>query len=347
MTPRERWLAVLHRQTPDRAPMDYWGTPEATAMLCRHLGCDDEWALFENLQIDRPVAVAPAGMAPPAGGGYDVFGCRWQLIPHATGAYLECVEHPLAKFDSLAELQRDYRWPTCDEFDYSVIRQQVAGKEDYPVQGGGSEPFLLYTELRGLERAYRDLLTRRDLVEHCLDKLFDLAHDNTRRIYEQIPGRVTYSYVAEDFGSQEGLLFNPKLIRELFIPRMKRMVDLVHSAGAFVVTHSDGAIRDIISDLIEIGVDVLNPIQWRCRGMDRAALKRDFGDRLVFHGGVDNQQTLVSGSPDDVRREVADNLRILGAGGGYILAPCHNIQAVSPPENVVALYEAGLELGKC
>ena len=95
-----------------------------------------------------------------------------------------------------------------------------------------------------------------------------------------------------------------------------------------------------------MGVDVLNPIQWRCTGMDRAELKRDFGDQLVFHGGVDNQQTLAFGTADDVRAEVADNLRLLGAGGGYILAPCHNIQAVSPPENVVALYEAGYDLGR-
>ncbi len=94
-----------------------------------------------------------------------------------------------------------------------------------------------------------------------------------------------------------------------------------------------------------MGMDVLNPIQWRCTGMARSELKRDFGDRLVFHGGVDNQQTLAFGTPADVRAEVAENLRTLGEGGGYILAPCHNIQAVSPPENIVALYEAGLELG--
>ncbi|MBN2446499.1 MAG: uroporphyrinogen-III decarboxylase-like protein, partial [Phycisphaerae bacterium] len=106
-------------------------------------------------------------------------------------------------------------------------------------------------------------------------------------------------------------------------------------------------IRDIIPDLVEIGIDALNPIQWRCAGMERGALKRDFGGRLIFHGGVDNQQTLAFGTPDDVRREVADNLNILGAGGGYILAPCHNIQAVSPPENIVALYETGYALGGC
>jgi uroporphyrinogen decarboxylase len=98
--------------------------------------------------------------------------------------------------------------------------------------------------------------------------------------------------------------------------------------------------------MIEAGIDVLNPVQWRCKGMDREGLKRDFGDRLVFHGGVDNQYTLARGSVDEVRQEVEDNLRILGARGGYIVAPCHNIQAVSPPENVQAMYETAFELGR-
>ncbi|MBC7236091.1 MAG: uroporphyrinogen-III decarboxylase-like protein, partial [Chloroflexi bacterium] len=176
-------------------------------------------------------------------------------------------------------------------------------------------------------------------------RLFELAYQNTLRIYEAIPGKVMISYVAEDMGSQQGLLFSPAQIHEFLIPRMKRMIDLAHEAGAYVFFHSDGAVRRILPDMIAAGIDVLNPIQWRARGMEREALKRDFGQQLVFHGGMDNQYTLAFGSVDEVRQEVADNLRILGAGGGYILAPCHNIQAVSPPENIVAMYEMGYELG--
>jgi len=183
------------------------------------------------------------------------------------------------------------------------------------------------------------------MVHYCLEKLYGLAYEATRRTYEAIPGKVDFSYVAEDMGSQENLLYSPEHIREFFIPHMKRMVSLVHQAGGFVFTHSDGAVRKIIPDLIEIGVDVLNPIQWRSKGMDREGLKRDFGKSLVFHGGMDNQYTLPFGTVEDVRREVIDNLRILGAGGGYILAPCHNIQSVGPAENVVAMYETGYEEG--
>jgi uroporphyrinogen decarboxylase len=97
--------------------------------------------------------------------------------------------------------------------------------------------------------------------------------------------------------------------------------------------------------MLELGIDVLNPIQWRSKGMERGALKADFGDRLIFHGAMDNQYTLPFGTVEEVRQEVRDNLRILGAGGGYILAPCHNIQPVSPPENIVAMYEEGYACG--
>ncbi len=127
---------------------------------------------------------------------------------------------------------------------------------------------------------------------------------------------------------------------------MKRMIDLAHEAGVRAFFHSDGAIRPIIPDMLEIGIDVLNPLQWRSPGMELAELKRDFGDKVVLHGGVDNQQTLAFGSVEDVRAEVIYNLEVLGKGGGYILAPCHNIQAVSPPENVVAMYETAYEYGR-
>jgi uroporphyrinogen decarboxylase len=112
-----------------------------------------------------------------------------------------------------------------------------------------------------------------------------------------------------------------------------------------VLFHSDGAIRPLLKSMIDAGIDVLNPVQWRCAGMEREGLKADFGDDLIFHGGMDNQQTMAFGTVEDVRQEVHDNIAILGDGGGYILAPCHNIQAITPPENIVALYEQGYEEG--
>jgi uroporphyrinogen decarboxylase len=325
--------------------MDYWATEEATRGLLKHLGCADELALFHRLHIDKPLTVGPRYTGPAIPGDSDEFGCRYRDVRYGTGSYRECVHHPLAEYETLEDVKKGYRWPSPDWWDYSGIPDQTAARSGFPVQGGGSEPFLIYKNLRGDERAFMDLVEKPDIAHWCLDRLFDLACENSRRIYEAIPGRVTLSYVAEDMGSQDGLMFSPAQIRQFFIPRMKRIIDLAHQAGAFVFHHNDGGVRRIIPDMIEAGIDVLNPIQWRCGGMEREGLKKDFGDRLIFHGAVDNQRTLPFGTVDDVRQEVQDNLRILGAGGGYILGPCHNIQAVSPPQNIVALYETGYALG--
>ncbi len=345
MTPKERWLAVLQRKTPDRVPMDYWGTDETMDKLMRHLGCADPWEVFRTLHIDRIVSVQPRYVGPPVDDDHDIFGCGFRKVHYEGGVYRECVFHPLAGYETIEEVEANYTWPSADWFDYSTLPDQLVGKEAYPVQGGGSEPFLTYAYLRGLEQAYMDLLINSEFALHCLDRLFDHSYEVSQRIYETLPGQVTLAYIAEDFGSQQSLLFSPQTIRTIFVPRMKRMIDLAHSAGAYVFHHSDGAIRPIIPDMIAAGIDILNPIQWRCRGMERAELKRDFGEQVIFHGGMDNQHTLAFGSVDDVRAEVAENLQILGANGGYILAPCHNIQSISPPENIVAMYETGYRLG--
>jgi uroporphyrinogen decarboxylase len=345
MSARERWLAVLGRKAPDRVPMDYWATPEATEKLLRHCGCADTEALFRKLRIDKPVEAQPRYVGPAIPELADEFGCRYREVRYGTGSYRECIHHPLAEFGTLEDLRRGYRWPSPDWWDYSHLPALGAANADRPIRGGGSEPFLTYKYLRGDEQAFVDLVENPEIVHWCLDRLFDLAYEGSRRIYEALPGQVTLSYVAEDMGSQDDLLYSPGQIRTFFIPRMKRMIDLAHQAGASVFHHSDGGVRRIIPDMIQAGIDVLNPIQWRCGGMEREGLKRDFGASIIFHGGVDNQRTLPFGTPADVRAEVEDNLRILGAGGGYILAPCHNIQAVSPAENVVALYEAGFRAG--
>ena len=345
MTPRERWLAVLQRRKPDRVPMDYWTTEEARDKLLRYLGLDDERAMLRRLHVDRPLTISPRYVGPPIPDDRDVYGIQYRNADYGTGVYREVAVHPLAAYSSVEEIQANFSWPNPDWWDYSDLAQQIVGWEDYPIRGGGSEPFLTYKSLRGQEQAFMDLVLNPEIVHFCLDKLFELAYQNTLRIYEAIPGQVMITYVAEDMGSQTSLLLSPAQIHEFLIPRMKRVIDLAHQAGAIVFHHSDGAVRRIIPDMIEAGIDVLNPIQWRCRGMEREGLKRDFGDKLIFHGGVDNQYTLAFGSVEEVRREVIDNLRILGAGGGYILAPCHNIQAVSPAENIVAMYDTGYEYG--
>ncbi len=346
VTPRERWLAVLNRQQPDRLPMDWWATPEVDRKMMEHLGCNNMDEVFARLHIDAPVTVSPRYVGPPLPDHTNVFGIRSAPVAYGTGVYSETVSHPLSEHGSVEEIEENYVWPDPDWWDYSGIAAQIEGKKDRPIRGGGSEPFLTYKDLRGDQQAFIDLIENPEIVHYCLDKMFHLCYVNTQRIYEQIPGEVMITYVAEDFGGQEGLMYSPEHIRRFFLPGMKKMIDLAHEGGAFVFHHSDGAVRDILPDMIQAGIDVLNPVQWRCRGMEREGLKRDFGDRLIFHGGMDNQYTLAFGSVREVEQEVADNVRILGRDGGYILAPCHNIQPVSPVENIIAMYEAGHRNGR-
>lgn len=345
MTPRERWLAVLRRQKPDRIPMDYWATPEAHQKLADHLQLPPE-QVAERLHIDAPVWAAGVYCGPPPEDGRDIWGIRHRAVGYGTGTYYEaCGEPPLARFNSVDQIEAEYAWPQPDHWSYSMLPDQVRGKEHLPIKGGGSEPMLLYKQLRGEEQAFIDLIENPDIVHYCLGRLFDLAYENTRRIFEAIPGVVMITYIAEDMGGQTCLMYSPRQIREFLLPGMKRMIGLVKEHGSYVFHHSDGAVREILPEMIELGIEILNPIQWRCQGMGREGLKRDFGESIIFHGGVDNQQTLPFGSVEDVRAEVKQNIEILGAGGGYIIAPCHNIQAVGPAENVVAMYEAGYEYG--
>ena len=243
------------------------------------------------------------------------------------------------------EIEANYRWPDPDWWDYSRISGEMHGKEHLPVQANGLSPFMRFGYLRGLEQSFIDLVENPDIAHYVLDKLVDLETTTLERTLNETDGEVMYAYIADDFGSQEALMISLDQVREFYIPKVQRAIDLLHEAGAVVFHHNDGAIRPMIPDMIDAGIDVLNPVQWRCQGMEREALKRDFGDRLVFHAAMDNQYTLAFGTVDEVRQEVFDNLRILGEGGGYILAPCHNIQAVSPPENVVAMYETAYEEG--
>lgn len=345
MTPKERWQAVFERRKPDRMPMDYWGTEEATAALIRHLGCASKEDALRKLRVDYVVKLAPRYKGPALPPDTDVFGRKFRDIDYGTGSYRECIHNPLAGFTSVAEIERNYAWPDPDWWDYGVIPGQIRGNEMYPIQGGGSEPFLIYKELRGDVQSLVDFIENPEIAHYLLDKLFALAFEDTLRIFEQAPGKILLAYLAEDMGGQTDLLFSPAHIREFLLPGMKRIIDLAHRAGVYVFHHNDGSCRRIIPDMIGLGIDLINPIQWRCAGMDREGLKRDFGDKLIFHGGMDNQQTLPFGSVEDVRREVLDNIRILGAGGGYILAPCHNIQPNTPPENVIAMYETCLAEG--
>jgi uroporphyrinogen decarboxylase len=255
------------------------------------------------------------------------------------GTYEEAVSSPLAQAETAADVER-FDWPDPDLFDVEGLRARCETWRGYPILGATFEPFYLYCRLRGMEQALTDLAANPAVAEAALERLYYFHEAVIRRTLQAAQGLIDLIYVAEDLGTQDALLMSPASFRRFLKPWMRKMIDLAHSFGVKVMHHDDGAIRPLLPELIDIGIDILNPLQWRCAGMQREGLARDFGKSLIFHGGVDNQQTLPFGTPDDVKREVADNLRIFGGGKGYVVAPCHNLQPNTPTANIVALYAA-------
>jgi uroporphyrinogen decarboxylase len=351
MSPKQRWRALFEGRKLDRSVSDYWGTAEVTNRLVAELGCSSEQALWEKLGVDRMARVS--AKHPKATedtwylqSQYSVWGIGTREVSYGAGAgtYIESVGHPLANARLVSDLD-SYAWPDPDHFAIHNLRPDCHRWDGYPIMLGSYEPFLLYCRLRGMEAAFGDLLERPAFAEAVLDRIHDIHHRLLRRCLAEAADLIDFLYVGEDLGTQESLLMSPVLFRRFIKPRLRNMIDLAHSFGVRAFHHDDGAIRRLIPELLEIGIDVLNPIQWRCRGMEREGLARDFGSQVVLHGGIDNQNTLPFGTPDQVRREVRETMRIFQASRGYIVAPCHNIQPNTPTANILALYDAVRDFG--
>jgi uroporphyrinogen decarboxylase len=204
----------------------------------------------------------------------------------------------------------------------------------------------LYGYLRGLERAFEDLVLRPDLADAILAHIFDFYYEHQRRCFLAGGGRIDTTWVAEDLGSQTGPLMSLETYRRFLLPHQIKMAELARSFGIHVMYHTDGAARPFLPDLIgRVGIEILNPIQWRCPGMDRTGLVADYGDRIIFHGSIDNQQTLPFGTVNDVVTEVRESVEIY-RNARWICNPCHNIQPNTPTDNIVAMYDTIYDLGK-
>jgi len=343
MTSRERWRAILERKPVDRAPCDIWATNEVFEMLCKHFDCGSRWDVIDKLNIDAPYTANPIYTGPMLSKDCDIWGVKCRDVDYGTGVYHEVAFAPLADIENIEDL-KNHSWPLADWFDYSHIHQEIDAHSCRPIRAGYIEPFLIYARMRGLERAMIDLIDNIELVEYAFDFIFDFAISQFERILDVADGQIDIAFTAEDLGSQTGPLFSSQIFRRLHKNRFQKYIDLAHQAGAYAFFHTDGACRDFIPELIEIGVDILNPIQWVCPGMERTGLKTDFSQSLVFHGGVENQNILPFGTPEDVREEVIQCFETLGANGGYICAPCHNIQPNTPVENILEMYKTIREI---
>ncbi len=348
MTPRERWLAILERRRPDRVPTDMWATDEVLTRLRRDLNCPDGETLQRRLHVDRPRLVGPRPRRErhPTIPNASIWGVRYRDIDYGTGRYSEVDVPPMADFTTADEVRR-YPWPSPDDFDYDSVREAVAADDGYRIlQAGSYEPFLAMCSLRGLEQGFEDLAVNPEIADAILGRLFDIFYEINRRTFEAGGGRINMTYVAEDLGGQKSPLMSLATYRRFLRENQRRMADLARRHGVHVFYHTDGAARPFLPDLVDVvGIEMLNPIQWRCPGMARDGLVRDFGGRIGFHGSIDNQHTLPFGTVQEVVQEVRESLDIYREAR-WICAPCHNLQAVSSTANIVAMYETIHEHGK-
>jgi uroporphyrinogen decarboxylase len=343
MNHRERVLAAIERKPVDRIPTDIWATGEVWEKLRAYFG--EGVDIAEALQIDGMRSVAPDYIGPELqamgeGETVNIWGMAHRRTPYEGGVYDEQVAWPLAGAKTVDDLVR-YRWPDADWFDYSRMREQArAARQTHAVQCGYMAPFYYHNLLRGLEQSLIDPLDDPEFTHELLRRICDYFYDFHRRAFEACDGLIDVAQVTDDLGSQTGPLISRQVYEEFYAPHHQRFIDLCHEFGIKVFHHDDGSCRAFLPRLVEMGIDILNPIQWTCPGMDRAELKEEFGSRICFHGGVDNQRILPFGTPEEVRAEVRACIDTLASDGtGYILAPCHNLQAITPVENILAMYD--------
>lgn len=354
MTSRERVLAIIHREPVDRLPVDIWYTGEIQQMLFAHFGVDDEPSLWRALGVDKiawiplihdPSAAGQAAEQTPSITNAAVERTMWgtPLKSQQAGdaAYMEFGDAPLKEFGTVDALDDYPYWPDPEHYDYAAMtRAAGAAHDDFVTLGPWVSFFEIYCQMRGLEQALMDVAMDPDYVQAVLDRIEDCQTRMLRKFYDAHKDVVDLAFVSDDLGSQTGLLMSPKMWETFLKPRLARWCDMMHDYGLKVLYHSDGAVEPLIGGLIDAGIDILNPIQHVCTGMGREGLKAKYGDRLVFHGGVENQKVLPFGSADDVREETRACMKILGGSRqGYIVCSCHNIQPGTPLENVLAMVE--------
>lgn len=351
MTSRERILAVVERRPVDRLPVDLWLTPEALDGLKRHVGCDDEWSLYGVLGVDKLVWAFPGYgrrlFDPNQSEGMDPWGVPTVTVRAGSATYQEYGAGPLATYTDVSQLDDYPGWPDPERFDFAGAgeRARSASARQFAVIGPWISVFETYCHLRGMENALADVIEEPGFLDQALDRIEAIQTSLLERYLGALGDVIDLVFISDDLGTQGGKLMSVAAFERHLKARIKHWCDLTHAHGKKVLFHTDGAARDFIPHLIECGVDVLNPIQHVCPGMAPKPLKRDFGADLVFHGGIDNQHVLPHGTVEDVRREVAACIGALGANGGYIPCSCHNIQAGTPPENIVAMIEAVQRFG--
>ncbi|HUT65123.1 MAG TPA: uroporphyrinogen decarboxylase family protein [Spirochaetota bacterium] len=259
--------------------------------------------------------------------------------------YYDVEGYPLSSITSVEEIER-YLWP--DPLDPGRTRglkdkaRRMRAETKFAIFGhmGDTSIFQACTLLRGMEQFLIDLVTERPLVQALMEKVLEIQSIKMARFLDEVGEHIDVVGIGDDFAGQSGPLISPDLFRTMVKPYLKRYCDIIKSkTDAPIHLHSCGAVMDLLPDFIELGIEIINPVQVSARGMDPAVLKEKYGKDLCFWGGIDTQNVLPYGTPEEVKEEVARISGVFGKNGGYVLNPVHNLQPDVPPENIVAMYE--------
>lgn len=369
---RERVELTLSHREPDRIPIDL-GEGRQTSIYLEpyrrtgeYLGLGElEVALSPRDVVDRfderflralEIDFRRVGLRDvpedkylePSGMLRDVWGIGWRKAD----AFWSPVDHPL-RDATIDDLQK-YPWPDpLDLRRFKGIREEAEHlykNTSYALIA--KEPGHMYGVLtqaiymRGMDNFFVDLALNKEFAVELMEKIADYHVKLYGRYMEEVGEYIQIVHTSDDLGTQTAPYFSLKMYRELIKPKQKQLMsDIKDKTEAKILYHSDGAISTLIDDLLEIGVDILNPIEAAVRGMEPASLKTSFGEKLIFHGGISQQQVLSRGNPEQVREEVRTRIRELGHGGGYILAAAQTIVPEIPAENIVEMFRAAKEYG--
>jgi uroporphyrinogen decarboxylase len=370
-------LAALDHQEPDRVPFDLGATAvtgmhrRAYVALRAHLGLPATSPrvidiVQQTVHIDADVADLLGVDARGVAGWYspadtqetsedlrfiDNFGIGWRM-PKVGGLYFDLYHHPL-QGDVDVQLLASYPWPRPPQHGELISMldeaRAVADEEGRAVIAESACGGIMETAafLRGYEDFYSDVALNPRLAGLLLDRVLEFKLAYWDAALDLLGDAVDIIKESDDFGTQDSLLISPEAYRKLLKPRQKELFSAIRrKTGARIFLHSCGSIRSLIPDFIDVGVQILNPVQVSAAGMDTRQLKADFGREIVFWGGgIDTQRVLNLGSISEVRDEVRRRLDDLMPGGGFVFAAVHNVQADVPPENVMAMWDAVREFG--
>ncbi|MBX3180348.1 MAG: hypothetical protein KF886_23615 [Candidatus Hydrogenedentes bacterium] len=344
MNSRERVIASIRRATPDRVPIFMWFHPATARHLAslleippRYLGevmGDD----IKQTWVNNNYAMEGIVHKQDGESHVDWWGVTWVM----RDGFNQPTVFPLA--GASPEAIAAYSFPWDREEELLNLMQPVVDARGDCFLGIDVSPcaFEMYWRLRGMEAAMLDLAAQPDVAFELLGRCADFAVSLSEKGCERFP--VDWLWTGDDVAGQHSMLMSPAMWRDLIKPHLQRVVDVGRARGLPVAYHCCGALRPIIGDLIEMGIEILNPVQCGCPGMDALELKREYGAHLTFMGGVDTQHLLVNGSADEVRRATARLIDgMMAGGGGYILAASHTIPPETPDDNIFAMYaEAGV-----